>query len=138
MKKKDSLSNKDAEVWKEYIKNPNDIFDKEASTRNQNKKRSIKFDLHGYTLEEANVKVSKIINDCIRKKIYEIILITGKGLHSNTEKNVYASNTLSKLKHSVPDYIKTNSELSKLIYSINTAPKEEGGKGAIIIKLKKL
>ena len=139
MIKKKNISQEDIDTWKNYIKGPTDITDKDsiqnANSSNQNR---FKYDLHGFTLDEANEKVREIILLCVKKNYKEILLVTGKGIHSNTEKNVYASYTLSKLKHSVPDYIQTNSELSKLIYSINTAPKEEGGKGAIIIKLKKL
>ena len=43
-----------------------------------------------------------------------------------------------KLKYSVPEYIKSDLDLSKHIVSISNADKIDGGDGAIIIKLKKL
>ena len=73
-----------------------------------------------------------------KKNYEEILLITGKGIHSKTEKDVYASKDLSKLRYSVPDYIKSDLDLSKHIVSISDADKADGGDGAIIIKIKKL
>ena len=82
--------------------------------------------------------MKEIILLCVKKNYKEILLITGKGIHSNTEKNVYASKDLSKLRYSVPEYIKSDLDLSKHIVSISNADKIDGGDGAIIIKLKKL
>ena len=139
MIKKKNISQEDIDTWKNYIKSPTDITDKDsiqnANSSNQNR---FKYDLHGFTLDEANEKVREIILLCVKKNYKEILLVTGKGIHSNTEKNVYASKDLSKLRYSVPDYIKSNLDLSKHIVSISNADKADGGGGAIIIKLKKL
>ena len=139
MIKKNKISQEDIKTWKNYIKNPKDIVDKDNINENKNSSNfRFKFDLHGYTLIDANKKVREIILSCIKNKYKEILLITGKGIHSNTEKNVYASKDMSKLKYSVPEYIKSNLDLSKHIVSISNADKIDGGAGAIIIKLKKL
>ena len=137
MKKKEEIPLSDKLAWEEYTKNPNDIFDKEL----ENKKipkivKRIKFDLHGYTLLEANEKVNEIVNKCQKDGTKEILLITGKGLHSNTDNDAYVSKKLSKLKYSVPEYIRTNKELSDKILSIEPASLIDGGEGAIVIKLK--
>jgi len=137
VKKKEEISLSDKSAWEEYTKNPKDIFDKEL----ENKKipkiiKRIKFDLHGYTLLEANEKVNEIINKCQKDGTKEILLITGKGLHSNTDNDAYVSKKLSKLKYSVPEYIRTNKELSDKILSIEPASLIDGGEGAIVIKLK--
>ena len=139
MIKKKNISQEDIDTWKNYIKSPTDITDKDSiqNTNSSNQNR-FKYDLHGFTLDEANQKVKEIILLCVEKNYKEILLVTGKGIHSNTKKNVYASNDLSKLRYSVPDYIKSNSDLSKNIVSISKADKVDGGDGAIIIKLKKL
>ena len=79
-----------------------------------------------------------MVKSCVEKKYDEILLITGKGIHSNTDSDVFSSKELSKLRHSIPDYIKSNDYLNKLIISISAAKIEDGGDGAIIIKLKKL
>ena len=139
MIKKKNISQKDINTWENYIKDPNDITDKEKAL-NDNKSRytRFKFDLHGFTLLEANKKVKEIILSCVKNNYKEILLITGKGIHSNTEKNIYVSKDLSKLKYSVPDYINSNLDLSKYIVSVSNADKVDGGEGAIIIKLKNL
>ena len=97
-----------------------------------------KFDLHGFTLDEANIKVKEIIEHCVENKFKELLLITGKGIHSISDQDAYISKNLGKLKYSVPEFIKTNSELNKFIISINGAEKKDGGEGALIIKLKNL
>ena len=137
IKKKDP-SQADKKTWEEYIKNPSDIYDKDqgASSSVQRRER-YKFDLHGFTLDEANNKVKEIIEYCLKNKFKELLLITGKGIHSTSDEDAYISKNLGKLKYSVPEFIKT-SELRKFIISINDAEKKDGGEGAIIIKLKNL
>ena len=138
IKKKDP-NQEDKKTWEEYIKNPSDIFDKDQNifSNIQNNKR-YKFDLHGFTLDEANDKAKAVIEYCVKKKFKELLLITGKGLHSTNNEDAYISKKLGKLKYSVPEFIKTNSELNKFVISINDAEKKDGGEGAIIIKLKNL
>ncbi len=139
MIKKKNISQEDINIWQNYTKNPTDIHDKE---NNQNKNNSIYdryiFDLHGYTLLDANIKVKEIVLSCIKKRYREILFITGKGIHSNSDEDVYASKDFSKLKNSVPDYIKSDLNLSKYVSSVSQADIEDGGDGAIIVKLKKL
>ena len=139
MIKKKEPNQEDKKAWEEYIKNPSDIYDKDQSISNSiQRKERYKFDLHGFTLDEANKKVKKIIEHCVKNNFRELLLITGKGLHSTSDQDVYISNNLGKLKYSVPEFIKTNSELNKMIVSITDADKKDGGEGAIIIKLKNL
>ena len=87
---------------------------------------------------DANHKVKEIILSCVKKNYKEILFITGKGIHSNTDKDVYISKDLSKLKYSVPEFIKSDLDLSKHILSVSNADLSDGGDGAIIIKLKRL
>ena len=89
-------------------------------------------------MDDANIKVKEIIEHCVQNKFKELLLITGKGIHSTNEKDVFISKDLGKLKYSIPEYIKNNDEVNQFIVSINDADKEEGGEGAIIIKLKSL
>jgi len=139
VKKKGNISDTDTRDWKEYIKDPKDIFDKDFNSHQLGKNHSrFKLDLHGYRLAEANEKIREIILSCWEKKYTEILLITGKGIHSNTNEDVYVSNDLSKLRYSVPDYINSNNDLSSKVSEISSASLEDGGDGAIIIKLKKL
>ena len=139
MIKKKVPNQEDKRTWEDYIKNPSDIYDKDQVTSNDiRRKERYKFDLHGFTLDEANSKVKEIINHCVKNKFREVLLITGKGIHSASDNDAYISKDLGKLKYSVPEFIKTNSELSKFIISINDAEKRDGGEGALIIKLKNL
>lgn len=139
MIKKKNISQEDIDTWKSYINDPKDIADKDAKLNNNHLNHlRYKYDLHGFSLIEANKKIKDIISLCIEKNYEEILLVTGKGIHSNTENNVYASKNLSKLKYSVPEYLKSEPDLLKFIKSISGADKSDGGDGAIIIKLKKL
>ena len=138
IKKKDP-NQKDKEIWENYIKDPLDIYDKEINQSNYTKRgKRFKFDLHGFTLVDANNKVEEIISYCVRNKFKELLLITGKGIHSTNEDDAYISKDFGKLKYSVPEFIKNNLELNKYIISINEADKIDGGEGALIIKLKNL
>ena len=139
MIKKKEPNQEDKQAWEEYIKNPSDIYDKDQNKLNNIKRRErYRFDLHGFTLDEANNKVKEIIEHCVKNKFRELLLITGKGLHSTSDRDAYISKNLGKLKYSVPEFIKTNSDLNKLIVSIDDADKKDGGEGAILIKLKNL
>ena len=93
--------------------------------------------MHGLSLGEANKRVKEIVKSCSEKNYKEILLITGKGLHSNQE-DVYKSSDLNKLRFSVPDFINSDPEISKLILSMANPSHKEGGEGALLIKLKKL
>ena len=137
MKKKDSLTQKDREDWSNFLKDTSRVFDKDQKHHADSAANKFKFDLHGLTLEEANKRVKEIIKSCSEKNCREILLITGKGLHSNQE-DVYKSSNLSKLRFSVPEFINSDPEISKLILSMANPSPKEGGDGALIIKLKKL
>ena len=138
MIKKKDLSKEDSEVWQSYIKNPTDVYDKDLGNKSINRKERFKFDLHGYTLDEANKKVKEIIISCSKNKYREILFITGKGLHSTSDEDTYVSSDLSKLRYSVPEFISSDNELRNYIISIEEAEKKDGGDGAILIKLKNL
>ena len=139
MKKKKDLSQEDREVWQNFTKQPLGIYDKEQlEKKDSSRKERLKFDLHGFTLQEANVKVQEIIVSATANRYKEVLLITGKGLHSNTDNDTYVSKDLSKLKFSVPEFINNNIELNKYILSISQASIKDGGEGAILIKLKNL
>ena len=138
MIKKNDLSKEDKKIWEDYIKDPSDIYDKDKSNQKIDRKVRFKFDLHGFTLDDANKKVKEIIFFCLKNKYKELLIITGKGIHSTNDNDTYISKDLGKLKYSVPEFIKSDSELSELITSVNKADVKDGGDGAILIKLKKL
>ena len=139
MIKKKDLTQEDKNAWENYIKNPSDIYDKDKDLA-IDKKRKVRFefDLHGFSLESANKKIKEILQYCIENNYKELLIITGKGTHSTNDQDVFSSKDLGKLKYSIPDYIKSNDELRNFVISINNAKKEDGGEGALILKLKKL
>ena len=139
MIKKKDLSKEDKKTWDNFTRQPSDIYDKDLQLTDDNPKRNrLRYDLHGFTLEDANRKVKDLILSGIRNKFKEILLITGKGLHSNTDEDAYVSKNLSKLRFSVPEFINSCDELSKFVVSISEASLKDGGSGAILIKLKNL
>ena len=137
MKKKSKLSEKDKKSWEDFLKSPLNIEDKEESKSQIKKYLRFKFDLHGLSIDEANKKVTEIIENCYEKGFKEILLITGQGHHSNLDKNVYVSKDHSTLKGTIPEFIKNNSVLYSKIIKMENASLREGGKGALIIRLKK-
>ena len=138
MKKRSKLSEKDKKSWEDFLKSPLNIEDKEESKSQIKKYLRFKFDLHGLSIDEANKKVTEIIENCYEKGFKEILLITGQGHHSNLDKNVYVSKDHSTLKGTIPEFIKNNLALSAKIIKIENASLREGGKGALIIRLKKI
>ena len=132
------LSDKDKKDWESFVKSNEKIYNKDSSEQKKlNKKILTKtIDLHGYSLENANKTISEYIKQCYSDNIKRLVVITGKGLRSNTQNDPYVSKDLSILKHSVPEFIKSNMDLIKLIKEIKMADKEEGGSGAFIIYLK--
>ena len=139
MIKKKNISQQDVDTWNNYIKNPNDVVDKDDIKKASHSINfRFKFDLHGFTLNDANDKVKEIILTCVKKNYKEILLITGKGIHSNSDQDIYASKNFSKLKYSVPEFIKSNPNISKYIISIASANQSDGGEGALILKIKNL
>ncbi len=132
------LSDKDKKDWESFVKSNEKIYNKDLSEKiNFNKKIQTKtIDLHGYSLENANKTITEYIKRCFYENIKRLVVITGKGLRSNTQNDPYVSKDLSILKNSVPEFIKSNLDLMKLIKEIKIADEEDGGSGAFIIYLK--
>ena len=131
--------NSDLKDWEKFLEDPGIIHNKDndgVTDLNLNKK--FRFDLHGYTIEKANSTIDQIISKCYKNGVHQILVITGKGIHSKNESNVFTSSEYNKLKNTIPLFIKNKPELASKIKKITTAPTEQGGEGALIIKLKKL
>ena len=132
------LSDKDKKDWQNFISNKEKILDKDLSVKIEKQIDSTKrIDLHGFSLEKANLIIDEFINKCFKENVTRIIVITGKGLRSNNVSNPYVSKDLSILKNSVPEFIKSNTDLMKKIKNIKEAIIEDGGSGAFNIFLKK-
>ena len=136
MKKK--ITDKDKKAWEEFVNSKEKIPDKDQQSIKKNFpyiKKTI--DLHGYTLQDANIEIEKFILLCFEKGITKINIITGKGSRSKNLDDPYQSKDLSILKYSVPEYIQNNLELMKKIIEIKDAELEDGGSGAFYVFLKK-
>ena len=133
----DKISEKDLKDWENFLSNREKLEDKDISSKKINKQKVKTIDLHGYTLDQANQNISDFINQNYLAGVNKLIVVTGKGLHSENEKNPYVSKDLSILKYSVPEFIKNNKNLMNKIYEFGEAKIEDGGSGAFYIFLKK-
>ena len=131
------ISDKDKKDWQNFLSKNEKLPTKDEDSDQKKTFNTLKFDLHGYSLKEANDKVKDIIIKSYEKGTRKLILITGKGLHSQNEKDPYVSKDLGILKNSVPEYIKSNVQLMNKIVDIVDADIEDGGSGAFYIYLKK-
>ena len=132
-----NFSDKDKKDWEEFISSEEKLYDKDFKATKKKNAEIRSIDLHGLALEEANKTIEEFILEGFSLGIHKLIIVTGKGLHSQTDKNPYVSKDLSILKYSVPEFIKNNKELMKLIFEIKDANIEDGGSGAFYIYLKK-
>ena len=133
----DKLSDKDKKDWNDFLSNDEKLPNKDFNLDKRKVSKIKHIDLHGFTLDHANKTIEKFIDDCYQNGVSKIIVVTGKGLHSNVEKDPYVSKDLSILKYSVPEYIENNLELMKKIIEIKDAEIEDGGSGAFYIFLRK-
>ena len=131
------ISEKDKKDWENFISSDEKLpnKDKKISSHKIYKTKSI--DLHGYSIEHANKTIEEFIQKSFREKINKLIIVTGKGLHSQNENDPYVSKDLSILKYSVPEFIENNKNLMNIINEIKDASIEDGGSGAFYIYLKK-
>jgi DNA-nicking Smr family endonuclease len=133
----DNISEKDKKDWQNFLESKKKLNNKDLIINKKKFKVTRSIDLHGYTLAEANIIIKDFINKCYKDGIYKLVVVTGKGLHSNNEQNPFVSKDLSILKYSVPDFIKNNHELMKKIIDIREADINDGGSGAFYIYLKR-
>ena len=133
----DNISDKDKKDWDKFI-NSNEQLPNKDFIRQKNKNLKVRsIDLHGYTLDEANKIIEDFINKAFSENINKLIVVTGKGLHSENEKDPYVSKDFGILKYSVPEFITNNISLMNMINDIKDAKIEDGGAGAFYIFLKK-
>ena len=132
-----NISDKDKKDWNNFIDSSDQLPNKDLDREEKKTYKTRSIDLHGYTLDEANKIIENFINKAFSENINKLIIVTGKGLHSKNDKDPYVSKDLGILKNSVPDYIKNNVELMRLINDIRHADINDGGSGAFYIFLKK-
>ena len=130
------LSDKDKKDWQNFLDSSEKLQSKDIDKINNKIISEISIDLHGYTLEEANKKISEFLKNCYLNKVKKINVITGKGMRSKNLEDPYQSKDLSILKYSVPEYIKNNSELMNKIIRIDFESVNSPSKGNFDIFLK--
>tara|TARA_B100000530_G_C15611281_1_gene350493 strand:+ start:136 stop:558 length:423 start_codon:yes stop_codon:yes gene_type:complete len=132
-----NISDKDKKDWDLFINSNEKLPNKDIQNKDKKTLKIRSIDLHGYTLDEANKTIENFINEAFSQNINKLIVVTGKGLHSENEKDPYVSKDLSILKYSVPEFISNNPDLMSMINEITDAKIEDGGTGAFYIFLKK-
>tara|TARA_Y100000385_G_C13044466_1_gene616816 strand:+ start:94 stop:510 length:417 start_codon:yes stop_codon:yes gene_type:complete len=133
----DKISDKDKIDWKNFLSSKDKLPNKDLKIKSKKNLKPRSIDLHGYSLDEANRLIEKFINKSYDENITKLIVVTGKGLHSDNDKNPYVSKDLSILKYSVPEFIEGNKNLMSKINEIKDADINDGGDGAFYIYLKK-
>ena len=133
----DNISEKDKKDWQKFLSSKEKLSNKDDRFKKEKHPKTRSIDLHGYTLEQANKFIYDFIINSYKSEIKKIVVVTGKGLHSDNEKNPYVSKDLSILKYSVPEFILSNKNLMTKINEIKEANMEDGGSGAFYIFLKK-
>ena len=133
----DIISEKDKKDWENFLSNKEKLPNKDNKFQKKTTIKTRSIDLHGYTLQQANKSIEEFIKKSHEEKINKLIVVTGKGIHSQNEKDPYVSKDLSILKYSVPEFISKNKSLMNIIYEIKDAKIEDGGAGAFYIFLKK-
>ena len=130
------LSDKDKKDWQDFLNSSEKLDSKDVDLTINSKILERSIDLHGYTLDDANKEISNFIENCYLDRVKKINVITGKGMRSKNLDNPYQSTDLSILKHSVPEYIKSNPELMKKIIKIDFDSVNSPSKGSFEIFLK--
>ena len=131
------ISEKDKKTWEKFLSNDQKLPDKDNIQNKTIIKRTRSLDLHGKTLDEANSIIENFIKKSYEEKVQKLIIVTGKGLHSDNEKDPYVSKDLGILKYSIPEFVRNNEDLMKIISNISEASVKDGGTGAFYIFLKK-
>ena len=132
-----NISDKDKKDWQTFISSKEKVADKDFKSQKKNLLKVRSIDLHGFTLEQANNAIERFILKAFEERVNKLIVVTGKGIHSDVEKNPYVSKDLSILKYSVPEFINNNQNLMRLINDIQDATIDDGGSGAFYVFLKK-
>ena len=130
------LSGKDKKDWEKFLNSSEKLSVKDKDILTQNRVLEKTIDLHGYTLDQANKKISEYIEFCYQNRVKKINVITGKGMRSKNLDDPYQSSNLSILKHSVPEFIQNNSELMNKIIRIDLDAINSQSSGSFDIFLK--
>ena len=131
------ISERDKKDWENFISGDEKLEDKDKKFLKKENIKTRSLDLHGYSLNKANLKVKQFIEESFNYGTEKLIIVTGKGIHSQNDKDPYISKKLGILRYSVPEYINNNVSLNSLIKELSPSRIEDGGEGAFYIYLRK-
>ena len=100
----DNISDKDKKDWNNFINSKEKLPNKDTKFNKKKIFETRSIDLHGYTLDAANKTIEDFINKAFLENVNKIIVVTGKGIHSDNEKDPYVSKEFGILKYSVPEW----------------------------------
>jgi len=89
------------------------------------KRRAI--DLHGFTFEQAENSLYRLLSDAQEDRTCWVKVITGRGLNS--------PGNISILKKKIPGLLKRR-KYNSVVVETRKASSEEGGEGAIMVRLR--
>jgi len=78
----DTISKKDKKDWENFLSNKEKLPNKDIKIDKKISFKSRSIDLHGYSLEESNKLIEDFIIKSYQEKINKLIVVTGKGIHS--------------------------------------------------------
>ena len=96
-----NISDKDKKDWENFLEKNEKLPNKDLKKKEDKLYITKSIDLHGFTLDEANKKVESFIINCFDQKVSKVIIVTGKGLHSQNDKDPYISTKFGILKNFV-------------------------------------
>tara|TARA_B100000214_G_C23730314_1_gene518493 strand:- start:74 stop:484 length:411 start_codon:yes stop_codon:yes gene_type:complete len=131
------LSDKDKKDWQSFVENKEKLENKDLEIKKENIFFEKTIDLHGYTLNDANKKIKDFIEDSYNIGVSKINIITGKGSRSKVNDDPYKSANFGILKYSIPEFIKNDADLIKIIKEIDFDSINSENQGSFNITLKK-
>tara|TARA_B100000989_G_scaffold298004_1_gene285675 strand:- start:2544 stop:2957 length:414 start_codon:yes stop_codon:yes gene_type:complete len=134
---KSKISDKDKKDWENFLSKKEKLVNKDQKNNIKSYFKTRSIDLHGYSLDEANKKIKILIRRSFEEGVEKLIVITGKGIHSNNESDPFVSKKLGILKYSVPEFLKKDEELINIVKNLSPAKIEDGGEGAFYVYLRK-
>jgi DNA-nicking Smr family endonuclease len=82
-----NISEKDKKDWENFLLKKEKLPNKDIKIDKKITFQTRSIDLHGYTLDEANKFIENFIIKSYQEKINKLIVVTGKGIHSQNEKD---------------------------------------------------
>jgi len=94
-------------------------------------------DLNGYTLEEANKIIEQFINESYLENVKKLIVVTGKGPHSQNDKDPLSFKRFRYFKIFCAWFYRKKSRVNKKNLELKDADIKDGGSDVFYIYLKK-